>query len=120
MQASNDRVRFKVAADSPDPAYPGVHPTYLVCLEDLKRVTLLRAYLRNRYGLTPEQYQAKWNLPQDYPMAPPEYLAAKRDQALIGGLGTRHRPKGKKSVEVVVTHVPSLKSVKPAVKPKAQ
>lgn len=68
-----------------------IHPTvfddHIVCLEDGNSVTLLRAYIKNRFGLSPDEYQEKWNLPDDYPMAPPAYIAKKRSIAIKGGLG---------------------------------
>lgn len=78
--------------------HPSVYDDHLICLEDGATVTLLRSYVKNRYALTPEQYQEKWNLPDDYPMAPPAYIEKKRKAALKGGLGRsvrayREKPK---------------------------
>ena len=52
-----------------------VTPDYLVCLEDGKRLKMLKRYLRGRYGMTPQEYRAKWNLPLDYPMTALNYAA---------------------------------------------
>ena len=68
---------------------------HLVCLEDGKRLKMLRRHLMIHYNMTPEQYRAKWNLPIDYPMVAPAYAARRRDLAKQIGLGTaanRKRP----------------------------
>lgn len=72
--------------------WPGVYPGTIVCLEDNVGTTLLRAYLKNRFDMTFEQYKTKWNLPSDYPYTPPEYAAKKREDAKAGGLGKKIRP----------------------------
>ena len=66
---------------------------YIVCLEDGKRLTMLKRYLRTHYGLTPEVYRAKWGLPADYPMVAPNYAAKRSALARKIGLGkNRSRP----------------------------
>lgn len=60
---------------------------YIVCLEDGKRLTMLKRYLRTHYGLTPEAYRAKWGLPADYPMVAPNYSAKRSALAKEIGLG---------------------------------
>src|SRR6185437_3845468 len=60
---------------------------YLICLEDGKRLKMLKRYLRRRYGMTPEAYRAKWNLPSDYPMTAPAYAARRSQLAKDIGLG---------------------------------
>ena len=66
---------------------------YIVCLEDGKRLTMLKRYLRTRYGLTPEAYRVKWGLPADYPMVAPNYAAKRSALARKIGLGkNRGRP----------------------------
>ena len=60
---------------------------YLVCLEDGKRLKMLKRYLRGRYGMTPEDYRAKWKLPSDYPMTAPAYAARGSQVAKEIGLG---------------------------------
>lgn len=70
------------------PAVPikkSVTPDYIVCLEDGKRLKMLKRYLRARYNLTPEQYRAKWNLPHDYPIVAANY--AQRRSALAKKIG---------------------------------
>jgi len=66
-----------------------VTPDYLICLEDGKRVKMLKRYLRTSYGMTPAQYRAKWGLPVDYPMAAPNYTLARSDFAKKVGFGTK-------------------------------
>lgn len=68
-----------------------VKPDYLVCLEDGKKLTMLKRYLQTRYGMTPQQYRAKWKLPADYPMVAPNYAERRRVLAREMGLG-RKRP----------------------------
>ena len=57
------------------PVKKSVMPDYIVCLEDGKKLKMLKRYLRSRYGLTPDAYRSKWNLPADYPMVAPNYAA---------------------------------------------
>ena len=71
--------------------HPTVFPDHLVCLEDGESVKLLRAYLKKRYDLSFVEYLDRWNLPDDYPTAPPNYLAAKREMAKAAGLGVTTR-----------------------------
>ena len=71
------------------PVKKSVKPDYLICLEDGKRVKMLKRYLRTSYGMTPAQYRAKWGLPPDYPMAAPNYTQARSDFAKKVGFGTK-------------------------------
>lgn len=64
-----------------------VTPDYIVCLEDGKKLKMLKRYLRARHGLTPDAYRAKWNLPADYPMVAPNYAARRSAFAKQFGLG---------------------------------
>jgi predicted transcriptional regulator len=78
------------AAPVRTPAVPvkkSVTPDYLVCLEDGKKLKMLKRYLRARFGLTPDAYRAKWNLPADYPMVAPNYAARRSEFAKQFGLG---------------------------------
>ncbi|MDB5689184.1 MAG: MucR family transcriptional regulator [Sphingomonas bacterium] len=68
-----------------------VKPDYIVCLEDGKKLKMLRRHLLTNYQMTPEQYRAKWNLPLDYPMVAPNYTEQRRTLAKKIGLGTRGR-----------------------------
>lgn len=77
------------------PAVPirkSVTPDYLVCLEDGKKLKMLKRYLRSTYNLSPEEYRAKWGLPADYPMVAPNYAQQRSDFAKKIGLG--RKPKG--------------------------
>ena len=60
---------------------------YIVCLEDGKRLKMLKRYLRTHFNLTPKEYRAKWNLPADYPMVAPEYARRRSAFAKKSGLG---------------------------------
>ena len=70
------------------PIHQSVRSDYIVCLEDGRRMKLLKRYLRTRYKMTPEQYRAKWRLPPDYPMVAPGYAAKRSALAKQHGLGT--------------------------------
>lgn len=77
-------------ADTGRPAVPvrrSVQPEYIVCLEDGKKLKMLRRHLRTVYNMTPEQYRAKWNLAADYPMTAPKYAAQRSMFAKKIGLG---------------------------------
>lgn len=76
------------------PAVPikkSIMPDYLVCLEDGKKFKSLKRHLRSRYGLSPEEYRARWNLSPDYPMVAPNYAAARSELAKTMGLGQQRR-----------------------------
>jgi predicted transcriptional regulator len=64
-----------------------VTPEFIICLEDGKKLKMLKRYLRSRYDLTPEEYRAKWGLPADYPMVAPNYAAQRSEFAKKIGLG---------------------------------
>ena len=72
------------------PAVPiskSVNEDFIVCLEDGKRLKMLKRYLRSRYDMSPEEYRRKWSLPPDYPMVAPAYAARRSDFAKQIGLG---------------------------------
>ncbi|HVZ91665.1 MAG TPA: MucR family transcriptional regulator [Rhizomicrobium sp.] len=69
-----------------------ITPEYIVCLEDGKKLKMLKRYLRSRYGLSPEEYRAKWGLPADYPMVAPNYAAQRSEFAKKIGLGRSSPP----------------------------
>ncbi|MGD0192480.1 MAG: MucR family transcriptional regulator [Rhizomicrobium sp.] len=76
--------------NSQKPAIPvkkSITPEYIICLEDGKKLKMLKRYLRSRYSLTPEEYRAKWGLPADYPMVAPNYAAQRSEFAKKIGLG---------------------------------
>ena len=68
-----------------------VKPDYIVCLEDGKKLKMLKRHLMTHYNMTPEQYRQKWNLPADYPMVAPNYAEQRRNLAKKIGLGTKRR-----------------------------
>jgi predicted transcriptional regulator len=68
-----------------------VKPDYLVCLEDGKKLTMLKRYLRTNYNMSPEEYRARWNLPADYPMVAPNYAEKRRELAKNIGLGRQRK-----------------------------
>ncbi|MEI8396373.1 MAG: MucR family transcriptional regulator [Rhodospirillaceae bacterium] len=72
------------------PAVPikkSINPDHIVCLEDGKKLKMLKRHLMSTYGMTPDQYRAKWGLPSDYPMVAPNYAKARSELALKLGLG---------------------------------
>ena len=84
----------------PEPKVPirsSVKPDYIVCLEDGKRLKMLKRHLMTHYNLTPDQYRQKWGLSADYPMVAPNYAEQRRTLAKSIGLGTkRKRARGAK------------------------
>lgn len=68
-----------------------ITPDYLICLEDGRRLKMLKRYLKSTHGLTPEQYREKWRLPRDYPMVAPNYVRSRSEFAKRVGLGKRDR-----------------------------
>lgn len=70
-----------------------VHPDHIVCLEDGKKLKMLKRHLRAAYGMSPDEYRAKWGLPSDYPMVAPNYAQQRSSFAKQIGLG---RKKGEK------------------------
>lgn len=64
-----------------------ITPEYLVCLEDGKKLKMLKRYLKTNYNLTPEEYRKRWNLPPDYPMVAPNYAKRRSELAKDIGLG---------------------------------
>jgi predicted transcriptional regulator len=71
------------------PVKKSITAGYIVCLEDGKKLKMLKRYLRTRYSLSPEEYRAKWGLPADYPMVAPNYAAQRSEFAKKIGLGHR-------------------------------
>jgi len=78
----------------PEPKVPirsSVKPDYIVCLEDGKRLKMLKRHLMTHYNMTPDQYRQKWGLAADYPMVAPNYAAARSNLAKQIGLGARRK-----------------------------
>ncbi len=86
----------------PEPAKPAVSirrsvtPDYIVCLEDGKKLKMLKRHLRTTYDMTPEEYRAKWGLPADYPMVAPNYAKQRSAFAKQIGLGRGAKARRKK------------------------
>jgi len=68
-----------------------IFPDYVICLEDGKKLKMLKRHLKTSYNMTPEDYREKWGLPQDYPMVAPNYAKHRSRLAKKIGLGTRDR-----------------------------
>jgi predicted transcriptional regulator len=84
------------AEPTPEPAVSirsSVKNDHIVCLEDGKKLKMLKRHLATRYNLTPDQYRARWNLPADYPMVAPAYAEKRRELAKKIGLGRKPAPK---------------------------
>ncbi|MDX2102129.1 MAG: MucR family transcriptional regulator [Alphaproteobacteria bacterium] len=77
--------------EKPVPAVPvrkSVTADYIICLEDGKKLKMLKRHLMTAFNMTPEQYREKWDLPADYPMVAPSYAAQRSELAKTIGLGT--------------------------------
>ncbi|MCA3349423.1 MAG: MucR family transcriptional regulator [Roseomonas sp.] len=82
------------ASQRPDPAVPiakSVTPEFIICLEDGKKMKMLKRHLRTSFNMTPEQYRERWGLPLDYPMVAPRYAKQRSSLAKKIGLGTKPR-----------------------------
>lgn len=82
----------QATAEAAKPAVPikkSVTPDYIICLEDGKKLKMLKRHLRTNYNMTPDEYRAKWNLPADYPMVAPNYARQRSDFAKKIGLGRK-------------------------------
>jgi predicted transcriptional regulator len=78
----------------PEPAVSvrsSIKPDYIVCLEDGKKLKMLKRHLMTHYQMTPDEYRAKWGLAADYPMVAPNYAEQRRSLAKKIGLGTKRR-----------------------------
>ncbi len=71
------------------PVKKSVTPNYLVCLEDGKKLKMLKRHLRTAYNMSPDDYRAKWGLASDYPMVAPAYAKQRSELAKAIGLGRR-------------------------------
>jgi len=99
-------VEQPVAATPPTPAVPikkSVFADHIICLEDGKKLKMLKRHLQTSYDMTPEQYRQRWGLPPDYPMVAPEYAARRSTLAKTIGLGKKSavaaspKPRGRPS-----------------------
>jgi predicted transcriptional regulator len=81
-----------VSGDRPQPAVPikkSITPDYVICLEDGKKLKMLKRHLKTAYDMTPEEYRERWGLPSDYPMVAPNYAKQRSRLAKNIGLGTK-------------------------------
>lgn len=103
--------------EKPQPAVPvkrSVFPDYIVCLEDGKKLKMLKRHLQSAYSMTPEQYRERWGLPPDYPMVAPNYAERRSALARQIGLG---RKDGRVAAEA--TDEPEPAAAKPGRRRKA-
>lgn len=88
-----------VQPERPQPAVPvkkSVFADHIVCLEDGKKLKMLKRHLRTSYNMTPEQYRERWGLTPDYPMVSPNYAKHRSALAKKSGLGTKPRSNGRR------------------------
>ena len=81
-------------AERPNPAVSikrSITPDYVICLEDGKKLKMLKRHLKTRYNLSPDEYRERWGLPADYPMVAPNYAKQRSALAKKIGLGTKRR-----------------------------
>ena len=83
--------------DRPQPAVPikrSITPDHIICLEDGRKLKMLKRHLKTAYNMTPEEYRERWGLSADYPMVAPNYALQRSNLAKKIGLGTRPRRRG--------------------------
>ncbi len=91
-----ERPREAEGTEALQPAVPirrSITPDYIVCLEDGKKLKMLKRHLRTAYNMSPKEYRAKWRLPPDYPMVAPNYAARRSEFAKKIGLGLKNQIK---------------------------
>ncbi len=96
----------EVVAEKREPAVSvrrSITPDFLICLEDGRKFKSLKRHLRTKYGISPEEYRAKWGLPKDYPMVAPNYAAARSELAKKMGLGSGGRQPAKAPAKTKAT-----------------
>jgi len=92
-----------------EPAVPikkSVLPEYIICLEDGKKLKMLKRHLRISYNMTPQEYRAKWGLPDSYPMTAPGYAERRSTLAKANGLGRKKEPETESVPEPVIQKIP--------------
>jgi predicted transcriptional regulator len=95
------------------PAVPirrSVTPDYIVCLEDGKKLKMLKRHLRTTYDMSPEQYRTKWGLPREYPMVAPNYTQTRSAMAKSLGLGRIRGGRAASSQPAETAQVPEPKA----------
>ena len=112
-----------VAEEAPIPAVNpkrSVFPDYIICLEDGKKLKMLRRHLKTAYNMTPEEYRARWDLPREYPMVAPSYSEKRSSLAREIGLGSTPRasepqePVTQEKEHPPVKKLPEKRRVRPA------
>ena len=106
-------VEPNVALTPAVPVKKSVFPDFIVCLEDGKKLKMLKRHLQTSYGMTPNDYRAKWGLPRDYPMVAPNYASTRSSLAKQIGLGrkTAQTPiEPEVNAEVEVTQLPARRA----------
>ena len=86
-------------------AEQSIQDDYLICLEDGKRLKMLKRYLKTNYNMTPEEYRDRWNLPNDYPMVAPNYAKERSKLAKQIGLGHHSSARRRKHAPVTLRAV---------------
>lgn len=87
-----------VNTDRPEPAVSvkkSIHDDYIICLEDGKKLKMLKRHLKTAYNMSPEQYRERWGLPADYPMVAPNYAKQRSSLAMKIGLGRKRKSDAK-------------------------
>ena len=86
-----------IPSEKPQPAVPvkkSVTADYIICLEDGKKLKMLKRHLKTAYNMSPDDYRERWGLPRDYPMVAPNYAKHRSSLAKKIGLGTKSRANG--------------------------
>ena len=97
-QVSNGRSEVEKPVLNPAvPIKKSVTPDHIICLEDGKKLKMLKRHLRTTYNMSPDEYRAKWGLPADYPMVAPNYAAQRSVFAKNIGLGRKSTPEEAKA-----------------------
>ncbi len=107
-----------VAPSRPEPAVSirkSVMPDYIVCLEDGKKLKMLKRHLMSAYGMTPDQYRERWGLPADYPMVAPSY--AQQRSTLAKAIGLGRRPSAPPAAPAPATKAPRARKPAPVKAP---
>ena len=81
----------KAAGKPAVPIRRSITPDYIICLEDGRKLKMLKRHLRTAFGMTPDEYRARWGLPADYPMVAPNYARRRSEFAKKIGLGQKRR-----------------------------
>ena len=96
---SGPAITVETALEPAVPIRNSVKRDFIVCLDDGKKLKMLKRHLMTHYGMTPEDYRAKWGLPADYPMVAPAYAEQRRELAKAIGLGRAPSSGRKKKVK---------------------